>query len=155
MLDPALGGGALLDIGLYPIYLCQLILGTPKTVKAAAKIIHGVDVHTDMILTYKSAQCSLQCSFEITTGAVATINGTKRKMIIPDPFHHARKVIIESYDGEREVFDFEVLGNGFVYEIEQVVYCVENSFRESELINHSVSIELAQTIQKVQDEIRR
>lgn len=91
MRDPRQGGGALLDLGVYPVSLAHLLLGEPATVQAHARLTpEGVDEHTGMLLGWEGgASATLSCSFTAETGAPATIAGTAGRIEIADDFFQA------------------------------------------------------------------
>ena len=62
LMDPKKGGGVLLDLGVYPLFLAYLILGKPKNITAQSLFANtGVDIQTSMILQYENAQAVLYC----------------------------------------------------------------------------------------------
>jgi predicted dehydrogenase len=89
--DPGQGGGALLDLGVYPVSFAQLLLGEPDTVQAWAQLTpEGVDANTGIVLGWDSgASATLACSFDAAMGAPATVTGTAGRIEIADGFFHA------------------------------------------------------------------
>lgn len=89
--DPAQGGGALLDLGVYPVSFAHLFLGEPDEIHAWAHLTpERVDENTTISLGWRSgAVASLSCSFTTDTGAPAMIAGTAGRVEIPDGFFHA------------------------------------------------------------------
>ncbi|HEY5835871.1 Gfo/Idh/MocA family protein [Streptomyces sp.] len=89
--DPAQGGGALLDLGVYPVSLAHLFLGEPDEIQAWARLTpERVDGNTGIVLGYRSgAVATLSCSLTADTGAPALIAGTAGRVEIPDGFFHA------------------------------------------------------------------
>lgn len=88
VLDPR-GGGALRDIGIYPVWLATWILGIPTTILATGgrHRVAGVDDHVGLILNYGSgAQAVLHTSMRIETPTTAVIAGTKGRIEINSPF---------------------------------------------------------------------
>ena len=85
MTDMKLGGGALMDIGVYPLFLAYLILGIPKEILAKSNFYStGADTQTSIILQYENAQAVLHCSFLYTCNVEAIISGTKGQInLIP------------------------------------------------------------------------
>ncbi|MEG2541382.1 MAG: Gfo/Idh/MocA family oxidoreductase, partial [Clostridia bacterium] len=57
-------GGALLDLGVYPIAYCHMLLGKPTSIETKTRIFDGVDYDDQITLTYKNAICKLNCSFD-------------------------------------------------------------------------------------------
>ncbi|MGB3590752.1 MAG: Gfo/Idh/MocA family oxidoreductase [Nonlabens sp.] len=153
LLKRQLAGGTILDIGLYPIYLCQLLLGKPTKVIAHAVIRDGVDVHCDIILDYAGAQCNLQSSFLVNTGAVAIIHGEKGSITLENPFHHAHEVVVNLDGLKKQTHEFGIEGHGLYHQIVHVRDCLLKGERESPMVNHKSSLDLSQTIAQVLDQI--
>ncbi|SEO25025.1 Gfo/Idh/MocA family protein [Actinacidiphila rubida] len=91
MRDPAQGGGALLDLGVYPVSFAQLLLGEPDAVEAWAQLTpEGVDASTGLVLGWNhGAVATLSCTFTADTGAPATVSGSAGRIEIADGFFHA------------------------------------------------------------------
>jgi predicted dehydrogenase len=100
--DPALGGGALLDLGIYPITLAHLLLGRPDTIEVRAQLTpEGVDQQTGLLFGYGSgALAMLSCGFVGETGNAATVTGTTGRIELPAPFFRPSRLTLVR-DGER------------------------------------------------------
>lgn len=85
LLDPALGGGALLDLGVYPVSFAHLLLGEPDEVQAWAHLTeHGVDDNTGMLLGYDNgAMAVLSCSLTADTAQTAVVTGSAGRIEVP------------------------------------------------------------------------
>jgi predicted dehydrogenase len=90
LLRPDLGGGALLDLGVYPIAFASELLGTPASVSAAGNLLpSGVDGTVGMLLSYEgsTARALLSTSISARTPTVAAISGTAARIEIEAPFY--------------------------------------------------------------------
>ncbi|MDX5586326.1 MAG: Gfo/Idh/MocA family oxidoreductase [Aureibaculum sp.] len=142
-LDINLGGGALLDIGIYPAFLAYIMLGVPKEI-VAKSIFHKTassDVQTSMIFHYAEAQAILYSSFESQSDMVARISGTKGQIYLNDRWHHADGYTLIKND-QAEKFDVPVMGNGYTYEIIECHNCLRANKIESKDWSHQNSLEL-------------
>ncbi|WP_281637976.1 Gfo/Idh/MocA family protein [Flavobacterium marginilacus] len=158
MTDMKLGGGALMDIGVYPLFLAYLILGKPKEIVAKSNFYStGADTQTSIILQYENAQAVLHCSFLYTCNVEAIISGTKGRINL-DPLWF----MTESYslthgtlvEGEQKSkFERPTLGKGYTYEIEECHACLRADKTESELWSHQNSLELAAIVEAVKNQI--
>jgi predicted dehydrogenase len=94
--DPAQGGGALLDLGVYPVSFAHLFLGEPDAVQAWAHLTpERVDANTGIVLGYhRGAIATLSCSFTADTATPATISGSAGRIDVPDGFFHADHFVI-------------------------------------------------------------
>ena len=151
MYNKALGGGSVLDIGIYPIFLATLILGTPTTIKAfVIPTITGVDDTADMLLQYPDgATAHLLSTIGFNTPITATIIGTKGIIAIHNPWFKATEMSLQLNDGSRETFSFPHLCNGFEYEIEHVMQCLSNGWLQSPKVPHNLTLQISQIMDKV------
>src|SRR5262249_39572337 len=133
--DRELGGGALLDLGVYPVSLAHLVLGAPASVTAWAALgPEGTDENTGLLLGYASgAVATLHCGFVGATGQRATITGTDGRIDVPAPFFRPDGFTIVR-SGVAERVELPVRGNGFGYEAQEVMACLRAGRTESELI---------------------
>ncbi len=137
-LDPALGGGGLLDIGIYPLNLAAFVLGEIVGVQADAELgPTGVDVHTVFNLRHAGGQRSQgMCSLRATTACRATILGTDGRIDIAPPFYAAQQLQVAR--GTRpweetpvEVIDLPWRGSRYVAQVEEVHRCLRAGQSES------------------------
>jgi predicted dehydrogenase len=136
VLDPALGGGGLLDIGIYPLNLAAFVLGPIAAVRAQAELgPTGVDVHTVFEMTHASGRLSQgMCSLRATTACRATVLGTAGRIDIEPPFYAAQRLHLmrgTREDSPREVVDKPWRGNRYVAQVEEVQRCLRAGLAES------------------------
>ncbi|MGV8980606.1 Gfo/Idh/MocA family protein [Clostridium sp.] len=149
-----LGGGALLDAGVYVLNFATMILGSkPGKVNSIAYIGEtGVDERTNIIMEYENgASADLFCGISINTIDDAYIYGDKGYIRIP-AFWHAERLIIKMFDeDEEQTIDLPMLSNGYNYEAQEVMQCIENNQIESEVMLLSESLEII----KIMDGLRK
>jgi len=150
-----LGGGSLLDIGIYPVYLSLLTLGVPTKIQAMARLTQTeVDSYCAMLFDYEnSAKAMLESTIETNTPTEACIYGSKGTIKMHSRFHHSEKISLYQDGVVKEVFDMRYSGNGYFYEIEEVNKCLINNDIESDKLPHSMSLNLITLIDKIKDEI--
>ncbi len=150
-----LGGGSLLDIGIYPIYLSLLTLGLPANIKVMARMTEtGVDSYCSMLFDYENyAKANLESTVEADTPIEAYIYGTKGHIKLHTRFHHTEKISLYQNGELTQVFDMKHKGEGYIYEIEEVNTCLRNNELESTKLPHSVSLNLITLIDRVKDKI--
>lgn len=134
LFNPELGGGALLDVGVYPIqYATFLMNRLPDSIQSTMHFgLSGVDEITSVTFSYKEGTIALLNS-SITTriGANACIIGTKGKIVVED-FYMAQKAHL--YDEENNLLEtfFEPFPtNGYEYEAMEVNRCIQEGLLES------------------------
>ncbi|MET9499227.1 Gfo/Idh/MocA family oxidoreductase [Streptomyces sp. NPDC006552] len=104
--DPAQGGGATLDLGVYPVSFAQLLLGEPAEVTARAVLSEeGVDLQTGMLLSWASgAQAVLHCAINSGTGVTASVTGSAGRIDVPAGFFHPERFVLHRDGRDPEEF---------------------------------------------------
>ena len=152
LFNPSLGGGALLDIGIYPLFLCHTLLGKPDEISASAQIGDtGVDESSAMNLKWKSgAMASLLSTVLCDTKCEAKIFGTEAYIEIDSRWHESKSFSIKNRDGILEKFQFNDSYKGYAYEI----MAVNKSIQKGELENPELTLEFSLNLMKDLDSIR-
>ncbi|TRX16021.1 Gfo/Idh/MocA family oxidoreductase [Flavobacterium franklandianum] len=151
--DMSLGGGSLLDIGVYPLFLCYVVLGIPTEILAKSNFHQtGADLQTSMILQYDNAQAILHSSFVSSSNIKATINGTKGRINLNTIWHQTQSYTLNIGDYEEEIL-LPTKGKGFTYEIEECHQCIKENRIESNLWSHQNSLDLIKIVDQVRNQI--
>jgi predicted dehydrogenase len=150
---PELGGGALLDLGIYPVSFASMVLGTPDHVTAVSDpAFTGVDAQTSMILRYAGgAHAVLTTTLRAATTNGAAINGTEARLEITPTFYRPTSFAIVSGDGDREVVETPTPGNGLRFQAAEVGRCLREGLQESPYLPLGETVAILETM----DEIRR
>lgn len=153
LFDLTLGGGALLDVGIYPLSLAFMVLGRPSQISATAHIGEtGVDEQTAVLLTYDDGQMAcLQTAVRLTTPHEAFILGTDGWLKIEAPWWVSDKLTMRRHGGEEEKLDLPFKGNGYTHEAEEMMRLIRSGETESDVIPLDESLAIIETM----DEIRR
>ena len=154
LLDPALGGGALLDMGVYPLTFAHLFLGEPSQVAAAATLSDlGVDLNLALALAYDSgAVASLTASMTGPSPRTASIVTELGRIDLPDPFHHPTSVTWTS--GEHvETLGEPLIGGGLAHEAIEVIRCLRSGEIESPLVPLDESVALLGLTDRIREQI--
>lgn len=148
-----LGGGAMLDVGVYPLFLSLLVFGRPEKITSLAQLSKtGADETTNALLHYKSgALTSILSSVVMDTPKTAEFFGTEGRLTMHTPWHKAMDLTVRLNDGSEENFSFPYEGNGFEFQIAHVTDCLLNNKTESDLMPLDFSLMMAE----VSDEIRK
>ncbi|MGD6968085.1 Gfo/Idh/MocA family protein [Rossellomorea vietnamensis] len=152
LLNPDLGGGALLDVGIYPVSFASMIMGTnPEKILSTAHIGEtGVDEQFSIILSYASGKtATLNGALRVELGKDASIHGTKGSISIPS-FLSAKSAILYKDGKEAETFTDDRESKGYAFEIEEVGRCLRQGLTESPVMPLDESLE----IMKLMDTIR-
>jgi predicted dehydrogenase len=163
LFDPVLGGGALLDMGIYPLTFAHLFLGEPSTVAAVASLSEaGVDLDLALGLGYDSgAIASLTASMTAWSPRTASIATDRGRIDLPAAFHHPTRVTWTpmtgdpDFDGppEPEVIAEEVIGTGLANEALEVVRCLRNGETESPLVPLDDSVAMMRQMDSIRRQI--
>ncbi|MFI9585678.1 Gfo/Idh/MocA family protein [Streptomyces sp. NPDC052236] len=153
--DPAQGGGALLDLGIYPVSFAQLLLGEPDRVQAEALLSpEGVDLHTGMLLGWDSgATALLSCSITAGTPVTASVTGTTGRIELPHGFFFADRFTLHRDGREPEEIVTEGWHDGLHYEAAEVMRCVRAGETESPMVPLDGTLAVMRTLDAVRDRI--
>lgn len=154
LLAPELGGGALLDMGVYPLTFAHLFLGDPDKVEAVAEMSSsGVDLNIAVSLGWASgavaAVSSTMTAWSPRTASIATDRG---RVDLGEAFHHPTEAFWVE-DGETHLIREEVLGTGLAHEAEEVMRCLRNGEIESPLVPLDESLAIMRLMDTVRERI--
>lgn len=130
---PELGGGALLDLGVYPVSFAQMLMGPPSSVAVAGSLGHtGVDADAGLLLGWPDgAHARLGCSLTSAVRGAATVTGTHGRIEVDSPFHHPPRLLLHRPGRDAEVVQALALGRGYSHEIIEVQRCLAEGLTES------------------------
>ncbi|SEH01341.1 Predicted dehydrogenase [Nonomuraea solani] len=151
---PELGGGALLDLGVYPVTFTHLFLGVPSRISAMATLTpEGVDENTAMTFGYDSgALAVLHCGIVGGSPVSATVLGTRGRIVIPKRFFGTTGFTLVR-GGESEEMTFPRSGNGLAFEAEEVMACLAAGRTESDLVPHAATLDVMGILDEVRKQI--
>jgi predicted dehydrogenase len=153
--DPKLGGGALLDLGVYPLNLVHLILGPPSQVRSWAHLTpEGVDENTGVLLGYENgAVAAVTCSINGESRNAASITGTEGRIDLPPGFFVPREFTLTRPGLAAETFQFDFEGSGYQFEAAEVQRCLRAGDLESPLMPHTTTLEMMTLMDTIRSEI--
>ena len=152
--NPNLAGGALLDVGIYPILLSNFIMNDiPKEINATAVMTStNVDESDVISLKYKNnSLASLTCSIASDTDNTAVIYGEKGKIVIPK-FWMSKNAYLYTKNEELS-FQDSYEGTGYMYEIMEANECILNEKLESSIASHKFTLDLANIMDDIREKI--
>ncbi len=154
--DPRLGGGSLLDVGIYPVFLSLLLFGKPTVVKAVATLGRSkVDESCAVLLQYEGGKTALLDSSIVTkTDSEACIYGTAGSIKIHHRWHGPNEgFTIQSDNKPPELRQFLWdEGNGYTYEAREVMRCLAEGKTESNLLPLQFSTDLMELMDTIREE---
>jgi predicted dehydrogenase len=151
----SLGGGSLLDVGIYPVFLSLLLLGVPDRIHAMANFTQtGVDSVCTMLFDHPGGKKSvLESAITANTHIEAMIFGTQGTIRMHRRFHHTGTITITRNNGTSETIHTEVMGTGYCHEIIEVMDCLHKGHLESEKLPLSLTLDLIRTLDRIRKEI--
>jgi predicted dehydrogenase len=151
--DPAKGGGALLDIGIYPVFIARLMAGRPVKIMARASFaINGVDQEVNMVFEHENGvSSSLNCTLAADTPTEANIIFEKGWIRMESWWLTPGPITVHREGHAPERVDFDEPGNGYHYEATEVMNCLDSGLTESPLLPLDFSLSLMETLDQVRD----
>lgn len=148
---PELGGGALLDLGVYPVSFASMVLGEPTTVRAMiTPAFTGVDGQTSMLFGYDSgAQAVLTCTSLARSATRASIVGTEARIDIDGDFYAPTSFTLTGREGNSRRFEFATEGRGLHYQAVEAARCIRAGETESPAMPLNETITIMETMDRV------
>jgi predicted dehydrogenase len=133
LFDPAQGGGALLDLGVYLVSLAQYVLGTPDRLEVTGSLAPtGVDWEVGLLFGYEDGRAAtLLGSLRHHTPGAARLFGTKGFIEIPPRFHHPDRIVLHRTGADPEEIVRPPQGAGYSHELVEVTECLREGRSES------------------------
>jgi predicted dehydrogenase len=154
LFDLALGGGALLDLGIYPLQLASLVLGPPTDVQAVGFVGDtGVDEQVSAVLAHPSgALGTVRAATRVTLACTARISGTDGSIDLPAFMHCPGSLTLTTIAGI-EHRDAPIVGEGLRYQVAEVHRCLRAGELESPAIPLAETLSLARTMDRIRQQI--
>jgi predicted dehydrogenase len=148
---PELGGGALLDLGVYPVSFASMVLGTPERIVSVVEpAFTGVDGQTSMIFAYAGgAQALLTCTSLARSPTRAAIVGTEARIEIDGDFYAPTSFTLIPRQGEATRFEQPHEGRGLRHQADEVARCLREDLLESPLMPLDETVAIMATMDAV------
>ncbi|TDO36355.1 putative dehydrogenase [Kribbella sp. VKM Ac-2527] len=152
LLDPALGGGSLMDGGIYPMTFVHMALGRPDEVKAVGSLnSDGIDLNVAMAWRYDSgAIAAMTCGLRSQNPWTASVSGPDGHLLLPHRFHHPDHYVRSTGAGTERI-EVPTHGLGYHYEAAEVMRALRDGLVECPALPHAATIEILELL----DETRR
>jgi predicted dehydrogenase len=151
LFDPALGGGALLDVGIYPISFTSMVFGPPQQISAQAHLGQtGVDEQSAVILGHSGGRLGLLFAATRTESQrEAFVLGTEGQIKVHSPWYVPNRVTLSRPDRGDEEFDLPMDGNGYQYEAAETARCLREGLLESPVMPLDESLSIMRTLDTI------
>jgi predicted dehydrogenase len=155
LIEPDLAGGALLDLGIYPVSFAHMILGTPAQITSTAVMTdQGVDAQTSMIFTYQDgAQAVLTTTMIEQTPCRAVVAGLNGWLEIDRTFYNPAAMRVVLNDGTTTEYPNTYRGHGLREQAEVFKQLVRSGKLESEILTWKATVEIMKTLDTVREQI--
>jgi predicted dehydrogenase len=150
LFDPQLGGGSLLDIGIYPVFIALFLMGVPDEINSKAILsAEGVDTSISINFKYNSGKLATLYSSILTNTPIETdISGSLGHIRIQKKWHTPSS-FVATINGIEESFSFDVKGDGYEYEAMEATRCIQEGLIESPLLTHEFSLQLIRILDTI------
>lgn len=153
---PELAGGALLDLGIYPISFAHMVLGVPEKITASSTFTaEGVDAQTSAIFNYASgAQAILTANMITSTPCRAVISGTLGRLEIDSVFYRPTPMRLVLNDGTITDYPNGYEGLGHREEAIEFAQLVRSSKMESSILTLNQTYEIMQSLDEIRSQVK-
>jgi predicted dehydrogenase len=153
--NPAIGGGALFDLTVYPLSFAQMVLGTPDTVTASGVLDPGgVDIEEGVLLGWADGRsATLFTSLRCATPGQMRVYGTEGWIDVPPRFHHPVTIVLHRDGTEPETITAPALGDGYSHELIEVTECVAAGRSESAVMPLADTVAVQDAMGQVADQL--
>ena len=155
LVEPSLAGGALLDLGIYPVSFAHMVLGVPTKIEAAAVMTDkGVDASTSMLFTYATgAQAILSTTMIAQTPCRAVISGVNGWLEIDRTFYNPTSMRVYLYDGTVTEYPSTYQGHGLREQAIEFERIIRSGKYESEFLTHKHTLEIMELMDEIRNKI--
>ncbi len=155
LMDPALGGGALLDLGIYPVSFLHLVLGIPSRITARAVMTdRGVDAQTSAIFDYADgAQGVINTTMIAQTPCRAVISGLLGRLEIDTTFYNPAAMRVVLFDGTVTQYPNTYIGHGLREQAIEMARVVRAGKLESPLMPWNETLEVMKSMDQMRAQI--
>lgn len=149
--DPALGGGALLDVGVYLVSLASMLFGAPSRIASIPTMsASGVDAVSALLLGYPNGGVAqLTAAISLATPQEATIVGTAGSITLHPLWWKVSRLTVRGASGDAETLDLPFAGNGYHEEAAEAMRCLRAGATESPIMPLDESVSIIATLDQV------
>lgn len=153
LFSPELGGGGLLDVGVYTVALAYMVFGAPSQITSLAHIGQtNVDEQASILLGYDAGQiANLFCAIRTETSKEARIIGTKGTIHIPE-FWQATSATLTRTGKKPVHIEIPFENNGFEYQMIEVIDCMRGGKLESDVMPLDESLSIMKTMDTIRSQ---
>lgn len=153
--DPAQGGGALLDLGVYVVSIAQYFLGVPDRIDITGSLTpKGLDWEFGLLFGYADGRAAtLLGTLRHNTPGAARLFGTKGWIEIPPRFHHPDRIVLHRAGADPEEIIRPRRGGGYSHELAEVTECVRAGRTESAVMPLADTLAIQQILNEASERL--
>jgi dihydrodiol dehydrogenase / D-xylose 1-dehydrogenase (NADP) len=151
LFDPTLGGGGLLDVGIYPVSLAAMLLGAPSDIASLAQLgTTGVDEQAGIVMRYDGGRLAvLTTAIRTSSPHEALILGTTGQIKVHDAWWKPSTLTLARDGRAAQPIDVSAVGNGYNYEAAEVMRCLRAGRTESATMPLDESLAIMRTLDAI------
>ena len=155
LVEPSLAGGALLDLGIYPISFAHMVLGIPQSITSSAVFTDkGVDAQTSLILDYANgSQAILNTTMIVQTPCTAVIAGLKGYLEVNRTFYNPTSMRLTLFDGTVTEYPSDYKGHGLREQAVEFAHVIKSGAKESPILTWDDTIAIMEIMDTVRTQI--
>ncbi len=148
---PELGGGALLDLGVYPVSLASMVFGRPASIVSLATMgATGVDDQSAIVFRYPQGEIAcLYTAMGALTPTEAVLTGTQGRLRLHPPFYQTDELTLSLAGRKEKSFRHRRIGNGLHYQALEVMECMRQGRLESDVMPLDESLAIMETLDSI------
>lgn len=159
LVEPDLGGGAILDLGVYPLHFQQMVLGYPEKVQSISRLSEKqIDVSDMVLSTYPGVAAVASCELDVKTPTAGLLGFEGGTIQMPEQFYQPTTVVLEVLELDPQTqeptnsriatWDATVPG-GFQYQAAEAARCISAGKTESAVVPWSATLDVQRMMDKV------
>lgn len=151
LFDPELGGGSLLDVGVYLLSFASWLFGKPVRIQSSARLgSTGVDEHAVMQLVYEDGElAALTSAVRLKMPIEVLLAGTEGYLTLHEPFYKTTRFTITPVEGEPQTYTVPYEGNGYQFQALEVMRCLREGLLESPVMPLDETLQIMQTMDAI------
>lgn len=155
LFDLSLGGGTIMDLGVYVVTLATMLLGPPEHISARIeRFPSGVDSQAGLVLHHqKGGMSTLSTSFVSDTSNEAVVSGSEGRIRVHAPFHHSSMLTLERRGDVVETIDTSYPGSQYRFEVDEVLRCLDEGLTESPKMPLDDSLALMGVLDRIRSKV--
>jgi predicted dehydrogenase len=152
---PELGGGVLLDAGVYLVSMASMIFGPPSRIAAAGRLsARGIDEQEGILLEHETGGiANLYVSLRAQSPPDLTILGSAGRIYAHPPIFAPRRLTLTRYDGEDEILELPFAAEGYQFQAEEVGACLRDGRLQSQVMPLDETLRIMQTMDAIRDQL--